>query len=76
MEKLIARKLKRKRRVSRRRFLKGVSLGTLGFCTACAIDAWGIEPEWLEVVELNLPVSGLGKSFIGKKIISTLFKSI
>jgi uncharacterized protein len=61
--------LKSYKRSSRRRFVKGAVLGTLGFCTACAIDAYGVEPEWLEVVELDLPLPNLPAAFAGKKMI-------
>ncbi len=54
---------------SRRRFLKGVVLGTLGFCTGAAVDALGIEPEWLEVVERELPLAGLPGGFAGRRLI-------
>lgn len=60
---------KRHNRISRRRFVKGAVLGTLGFCTACAVDAYGIEPEWIEVVELDLPLSNLPQPFRGKKLV-------
>lgn len=35
-------------------YLKGVTLGTLGFCTRWAVDADGTGPEWIEVVEIDL----------------------
>ena len=35
-------------------YLKGVTLGTLGFCTRWAVDANGNGPEWIEVVEIDL----------------------
>jgi len=60
---------KKKKRISRRRFVRGVVLGTMGFCTACAIDAWGVEPEWVEVVERELKLKKLPRGFHGKKII-------
>ncbi len=43
-------------RVSNNRghYLKGVTLGTLGFCTRWAVDAQGVGPEWIEVVEIDL----------------------
>ena len=49
--------------------MRGVVLGTMGFCTACAIDAWGVEPEWVEVVERELKLKKLPRGFHGKKII-------
>ncbi|MBN1804791.1 MAG: metallophosphoesterase [Sedimentisphaerales bacterium] len=43
-------------RVSNKRihYLKGVTLGTLGLCTRWAVDADGVGPEWVEVVEIDL----------------------
>lgn len=45
-------------RVSNKRsdYLKGVTLGTLGFCTRWAVDVNGVGPEWVEVVEVDLHV--------------------
>lgn len=60
---------KQKRLSTRRRFLQGVALGTLGFCTSCAVDALGVEPEWVEIVEEDLLIKGLPKSFSGKRIV-------
>jgi predicted MPP superfamily phosphohydrolase len=39
---------------NRMHYLKGVTLGTLGFCTGWAVDAQGNGPEWIEVVEIDL----------------------
>jgi predicted MPP superfamily phosphohydrolase len=35
-------------------YLKGAILGAMGFCTRWAVDAKGVGPEWIEVVEINL----------------------
>jgi len=35
-------------------YLKGAFLGSLGFCTRWAVDAHGIGPEWIEVVDVDL----------------------
>ena len=47
----------------------GVTLGQLGFCTSWAVDADGDGPEWVEVVEVDLPVCGLGDAFVGMRIV-------
>ena len=39
---------------NRMHYLKGVTLGTLGLCTRWAVDAQGVGPEWIEVVEIDL----------------------
>jgi predicted MPP superfamily phosphohydrolase len=40
--------------INRGHYLKGATLGTLGFCTRWAVDAHGIGPEWIEMVEIDL----------------------
>lgn len=69
MTKTIARVRRCRDRISRRRFIRGAALGTLGFCTACAVDAWGIEPEWIELVELELPLKNPGRNLVGLKMV-------
>jgi uncharacterized protein len=54
---------------NRTRFLKGLTLGTLGFCTSFAVDNDGHGPEWLEVVNLNLDIRNLPPKFAGKRIV-------
>src|SRR5512137_2278842 len=51
------------------RFIKGLALGTLGFCTSFAVDADGRGPEWLEVVELDLDIPNLPSQFEGKRVV-------
>ena len=41
----------------------------MGFCTACAVDAFGIEPEWIEIVENDLPLRTLPKGFTGLRVV-------
>lgn len=51
-------------RLSRRRLLTGVgALGAVG-----ALDAFGLEPRWLEVTEHVVPVSGLPTALEGFRI--------
>ncbi len=49
-------------------YLKGVALGTLGFCTRWAVDAHGIGPEWIEVVEIDLHLQSPHHRLHGKRI--------
>src|SRR3990172_6433207 len=49
-----AKKAKRKDLTNRGFYLKGLALGTLGFCTRSAVDVNGCGAEWLEVVEIDL----------------------
>jgi predicted MPP superfamily phosphohydrolase len=57
------------RKRSRTRFIKGLALGTLGFCTSFAVDSSGFGLEWLEVVELDLDIRNLPPQFVGKRIV-------
>ena len=51
--------------LSRRKLLKrGLALGTL----ALAGDAFGVEPNWIEVESAEVPIEGLGKAFDGYRI--------
>lgn len=52
----------------RRHHLKGAALGTLGFCTRWAVDARGIGPEWIEVVEVDLRLRRLPRRLRGTRI--------
>ena len=49
-------------------YLKGTILGTLGFCTRWAVDARGIGPEWIEVVEIDLHLGSLHNRLHGTRI--------
>jgi predicted MPP superfamily phosphohydrolase len=51
------------------RYIKGASLGTLGFCTSWAIDHKGCGPEWVEVVEVDLQIPRLPERLYGFRII-------
>ena len=44
-------------------------MGQLGFCTSWAADKHGREKQWLEIVELDLPLKNFSSSFAGKKIV-------
>jgi len=49
-------------------YLKGTILGTLGFCTRWAVDAQGVGPEWIEVVEIDLPLQSPHNRLHGTRI--------
>jgi predicted MPP superfamily phosphohydrolase len=53
---------------NRRHYLKGATLGALGFCTRWAVDADGIGPEWLEVVEVDLHLQSPDRRLHGTRI--------
>ena len=53
---------------NRAHYLKGVTLGTLGFCTRWAVDAHGIGPEWIEVVEIDLHLQTRDSRLHGTRI--------
>jgi predicted MPP superfamily phosphohydrolase len=50
------------------RYLKGSILGTLGFCTRWAVDVHGVGPEWIEVVEIDLPLQSRRTGLHGTRI--------
>ena len=64
----MTRKTEHNKRVNRRRFLKTVGLGVVGVGAACIVDTLFIEPEWVEVTELDLHLPHLPKSFVGKRL--------
>jgi len=49
--------------------MQGAALGTLGFCTAWAVDADGSGADWVEVVELDLPLENLSQRWRGRRIV-------
>lgn len=49
-------------------YLKGTILGTLGFCTRWAVDAQGVGPEWIEVVEIDLRLQSPHNRLRGTRI--------
>lgn len=51
------------------RYVKGAAFGTMGFCTSWAVDVYGGGQEWIEVVEVDLPLKRLGEKFRGKRIV-------
>ena len=53
---------------NRSHYFKGVTLGTLGFCTRWAVDAHGIGPEWIEVVEIDLHLQSPHSRLHGTRI--------
>jgi predicted MPP superfamily phosphohydrolase len=53
---------------NRSHYLKGVTLGTLGFCTRWAVDAHGVGPEWIEVVEIDLRLQSPHSRLHGTRI--------
>lgn len=57
------------RKRGRARFIKGLALGTMGFCTSFAVDGSGLGREWLEVIELDLDIPNLPPQFEGKRIV-------
>ncbi|MBN1844996.1 MAG: hypothetical protein JW810_04895, partial [Sedimentisphaerales bacterium] len=60
---------KRSRFTLRRNIIKGTLLGSLGLSAACAVDAIVIEPHWVELAELELPLADLPEAFIGKRLV-------
>jgi len=59
---------KRKELIDRGFYLKGLALGTLGFCTRSAVDMNGSGAEWLEVVEIDLNLAKIHHRLHGTRI--------
>ncbi len=56
-------------RLSRRRFLKYASLGTLSVGVGCGLYAWRVEPHWVQITQMRMPLRNLPQSLIGKRIV-------
>jgi len=54
---------------SRRRALKRLLLGGGGLAAGVGVYAWQIEPRWVEVTNVDLPVRGLGSDLAGYRIV-------
>lgn len=53
------------KKISRRKLIKRAILGTVA---VTAVDAFGIEPRWLDVESETIPIRGLGKPLDGYRI--------
>lgn len=51
------------------RHLKGVTFGKLGFCTSSAVCHKGTGREWIEVVNVDMPINKLPEKLRGKRIV-------
>jgi uncharacterized protein len=69
MSKQIERKENNRNLIRHGRYLKGAALGTLGFCTAFAVDRTGRGREWIQVLAVDLPMKRLPARLRGKRII-------
>jgi len=56
-------------RISRRRWLKRAGWGTGAALLGFTVDAVGLEPHWLEMVERDLPVAGLPTMWQGMTLV-------
>ena len=61
--------LKNKNPMSRKRFLGGTAAGKLGFCTSWAVDDHASGREWIETVNIDMPLANLAEQYHGKRII-------
>lgn len=52
-----------------RRHIGGAALGQMGFCTSWAVDRHDSGKEWIEVVEVDLPLPNLPDQFVGMRIV-------
>ncbi len=60
---------RKQKRLARRQYLRAAAIGTLGFCTAYAVDEEGKRPEWVEIVRTDLVLPGLPQGFEGARLI-------
>jgi len=60
---------KKQKRLAHRRYLRAAAIGTLGFCTAYAVDEEGKHPEWVEIVKSDLVLRNLPPAFDGTRLI-------
>lgn len=54
--------------MNRRKFLKRSFFGLAGVGILSGVYAWQIEPFWLEIVKVNMPVKNLPKKWEGKTL--------
>jgi len=55
--------------LSRRRFFKRAAWGAGPLAVGLGVYAWQIEPHWIEVTTVELPVRGLGVEFDGYRVV-------
>jgi predicted MPP superfamily phosphohydrolase len=55
--------------LTRRRVARSLALGVTGAPIAAFLYAWRIEPHWLEIVRLDLPVEGLPAALEGRTLL-------
>lgn len=60
---------KKRKLADHTRHIKGVTFGKMGFCTSSAVCAKGIGPEWIEVINIEMPLNKLPKKLGGKRIV-------
>ena len=55
-------------RINRRQFLKySFTAGAIASCSVAA-QGWIIEPNWVDITKIEMPIKGLGTNFNGKTI--------
>ncbi len=62
------RRLLKRPRITRRRFLQATAAAT-GLGVATGLYAWQWEPHWLDLVERPLPVAHLPDSLVGRRLV-------
>lgn len=68
MRKVIGQIPRHRELINRGCYLKGATLGTLGFCTRSAVDVEGLRPEWIEVIKTELNLQNLHHRLHGTRI--------
>jgi predicted MPP superfamily phosphohydrolase len=57
------------RRVSRRKFLRGLVRGGAAVTAGTFLYTWRVEPHWVEIVRRPLPIAGLPDALVGKRLV-------
>ena len=60
----VSEKPKKKRRQTGRKARKEIVIGAAGLPISYTVDAIAIDPHWVEVVEMKLPLPNLPEAFI------------
>jgi len=61
--------IKRHKHPHRKKLLKSLAFGAVGVSALTLVEALALEPEWIQINEMDLPIKNLPPAFIGKRII-------
>lgn len=55
--------------LNRRNWLRRTAVGGAALATSAAAYAWRVEPHWVEVVHLPMPLAGLPAPLVGRRLV-------